>query len=216
MQLIAMVGSLGALLFIYAVARRTAGLSMNIVLLAGVTIGIFTGALIMLVRYLASPYFVVSMDRWLMGGVDVVGYSELGSLMPFLLPAMAVMLPLAPALNLLSLGEDMAAGHGVDVPAVQRQTLIAGGVATASVVSLTGPIGFVGLIIPHIVRGISGSDQRVVLPASFALGGTFLVVCDTFARVVRAPTEMPVGIITAMIGGPVFICLLLRQTRRMG
>ena len=213
-QLLALVGAMVALVFIYGVARRTAGLSMNVVLLAGVTFGIFAGAMIMLVRYLASPHLLVAMDRWMMGGVDVVGYRELAAFLPILLPALAVMAPLAPLLNHLSLGEEMAAGHGVDVAAVERQTLVAGGVATAAIVSLTGPVGFVGLVVPHVVRGLSGSDQRVVMPASFALGGAFLVACDTLARTLIAPSEMPVGIITAMVGGPVFIILLIRRSWR--
>ena len=213
-QVFALAGSMGALLFIYIVARRTAGLSMNTVLLAGVTFGIFCGAMIMLVRYLVSPHLLVAMDRWMMGGVDVVGYRELASFMPILLPALAVLAPLGSLLNHLSLGEEMAAGHGVDVKAVERQVLIAGGVATAAIVSMTGPIGFVGLVVPHIVRRISGNDQRLVLPASFALGGAILVACDTVARTLVAPAEMPVGIITAMLGGPVFIYLLIRQSWR--
>jgi len=210
-QLFALAGSFVALLFIYTVARKTAGLSMNVVLLAGVTFGILTGAMIMLVRFLVSPHLLISMERWMMGGLDVVGFRQIAALMPFLVPAIAVLLPLAPSLNHLSLGDEMALGHGVDVPAVQRQALIAGSVATASVVSLAGPIGFVGLVIPHMVRRISGNDQRLALPGSFALGGAFLLACDAVARTVVAPTEMPVGIITAIIGGPVFIYLLVRR-----
>ena len=105
----------------------------------------------------------------------------------------------------------MAAGYGVDVARVHRHSFFAGSLATAAVISVTGPIGFVGLLIPHAVRKLSGYDHRIVLPASFLLGGGFLVACDTIARTIVAPTEMPVGIITALLGGPFFIYLLLRQ-----
>jgi len=216
-QLFALLGSFVALGFIYVVARRTAGLSMNIVLLAGVTFGIFTGAIILLIQYHAKPDELVNMHRWMMGGLDIGGFDGLLGLLPLLVPALVVIVMQAPQLNHLALGEEMAAGHGIDVARVQRRTLIAGGVATAAVVSLTGPIGFVGLIIPHIVRKLSGNDQRIVLPASFALGGTLLVVCDVIARTIIPPTEIPVGVITAMVGGPIFIILLVtRQAQTRG
>jgi len=213
-QLLALAGSFVALAFIYLVARRTAGLSMNVVLLAGVTFGILAGALIMLVKYLANPHKLAVMDQWMMGGLDVVGFRSVVGLLPLLVPATVVIVLQAPRLNHLALGEEMAAGHGVDVARVQRASLLAGGVATAVIVSLTGPIGFVGLVVPHIVRRLSGNDQRLVLPASFALGGTLLVGCDLLARALVGSREMPVGIVTAMVGGPVFIYLLVRRTRR--
>ncbi len=210
-QVLALAGCGTTLAIIYAFARRPQGISMPMLLLAGVTIGILCGALMLLVRYLANPNLLVAMDRWVMGGLDVVGYRELGSLAPFLLPGLGLLVLQIPTLNHLSLGEEMAAGHGVDVAAVHREVFLGAGLATAAVVSVTGPIGFVGLIVPHAVRRLSGFDHRVVLPASFLLGGAFLVACDTLARVVVAPSEMPVGILTALIGGPVFIWILLRR-----
>jgi iron complex transport system permease protein len=105
----------------------------------------------------------------------------------------------------------MAQGHGVDVERTQIHCFLGGALATAAVVSLAGPIGFVGLIIPHVVRRLSGFDHRLVLPATFLSGGAFLVLCDMLARTVLAPTEIPVGVITALIGGPFFIVLLLRR-----
>jgi iron complex transport system permease protein len=105
----------------------------------------------------------------------------------------------------------MAMGHGVDVTCIQRHCLIGGSLATAAVLSVAGPVGFVGLIIPHTVRRISGFDHRIVLPASMLAGGAFLVLCDTLARTVLAPTEIPVGVITALVGGPFFVYILLRR-----
>jgi len=154
------------------------------------------------------------MDRWMMGGLDVVGYHELSALLPLLLPGLALLLFQGIALNQLAFGEEMATGHGVNVATVQRFVLLGTGLATAAAVSLAGPIGFVGLIVPHAVRRFSGSDHRLVLPASFLLGGTFLTLCDLFARTVVAPTEMPVGIVTAILGGPVFLRILLKGNRQ--
>jgi len=210
-QLFSLAGCGASLALIYALARRPQGVATGILLLAGVTIGILCGALILLVRYLADPNLLVAMDRWVMGGLDVVGYRALGSLAPFLLPGLGLLALQTAALNHLALGEDMAAGHGVDVAAVHNDVFLGAGLATAAVVSITGPIGFVGLIVPHAVRRLSGFDHRVVLPASFLLGGAFLVACDALARTVVAPAEMPVGIITALVGGPAFIRILLKR-----
>jgi iron complex transport system permease protein len=101
----------------------------------------------------------------------------------------------------------------VDVAALHREVFLGAGLATAAVVSATGPIGFVGLIVPHAVRRLSGFDHRVVLPASFLLGGAFLVACDAAARTLIQGAEMPVGIVTALVGGPIFIRILLRSGR---
>jgi len=212
-QLFALAGSAAALGLIYAMARRPAGMSMNTLLLAGVTISILCAGAVMLVRYVMNPNLLVQVDRWMMGGLDVVGYEKLGGILPFLLPGLGLLFLQARALNHLALGEEMARGHGVEVSAVQKEAFIGGGIATAAVVSLAGPIGFVGLIVPHAVRRLSGYDHRMVLPGSFLLGGAALAACDTVARTVIAPAQMPVGIITALIGGPIFIFLLLRGPR---
>jgi iron complex transport system permease protein len=210
-QVFSLAGCLAAILVIYHVASRTKGVSMATILLAGVTVNILCGAAILLIRYLASPHLLIAMDRWIMGGLDVVGYGELLTLVPLLIPGLGLLLFQGHALNLLAFGQDMAAGHGVQVAAVQKRVIVGMGLITAAAVSLSGPIGFVGLIIPHGVRRLSGADHRVVLPACFCLGGAFLTLCDLLARTVVAPAEMPVGIITAIVGGPVFLRILLRQ-----
>ena len=213
-QVLSLLGCIGCILCIYRLATGPMGISTSTILLAGVTINILCGAVILLVRYLVSPHLLVSMDRWMMGGLDVVGYGELSALLPFLIPGLALLAVHVRALNQLTMGEETATGHGVNVASVQKQTLLGAGLATAAAVSLAGPIGFVGLIIPHAVRRVSGSDHRVVLPASFLLGGAFLTLCDLGARTVVAPTEMPVGIVTAMVGGPLFLRILLKGHRR--
>jgi iron complex transport system permease protein len=211
-QVLSLLGSFLALGLIYRMSQRTRGVSLNVMLLAGITIGILCGAMILLVRYMSSPHMLVAMDRWLMGGLDLVGYGQLGSIAWLVIPGAGMMFAQARSLNHLSVvGDLMAGGHGVDVPRVRRYCFFGGAIATAGVVSIAGPISFIGLIVPHIFRLINGSDHRLVLPCSFLSGGVLLVVCDTIARTVISPTEIPVGIITAVIGGPVFIILLLRH-----
>jgi iron complex transport system permease protein len=216
MQFMAMVGAGATLGIIYFFARQQQGLSTHTLLLAGVTLGIVCGGAIMLLTYISDPHKLLQINRWLMGGIDVVGYKELATILPFLLPGLGLLLANAPELNHIALGEEMATGHGVDVNRVQTAVFVGGGLATAMVVSLVGPIGFVGLIVPHAVRRMSGFDQRLVLPASFLLGGAALTAADCVARSLfmwlwHSTTELPVGIITALVGGPLFIRLLLSR-----
>ncbi|MFW5894286.1 MAG: FecCD family ABC transporter permease, partial [Verrucomicrobiota bacterium] len=117
-----------------------------------------------------------------------------------------------PELNQIALSPELARGRGIDVERFGRNIFLAGGIATAGVVSLAGPIGFVGLLVPHAIRRLSGTDARLMLPASFLLGAAVLVVCDTVARTVAAPSELPVGIVTALLGGPCFIAMLYGKT----
>ena len=213
-QIFSLAGCLLCIWAIYRFASTTMGVSMTTILLAGVTINILCGAAILLLRYVVSPHLLIAMDRWMMGGLDIVGYPDLVALLPFAVPGLTLIGLGANALNQLALGDDMALGHGVAVGLVQKQILLGTGLSCAAAVSLAGPIGFVGLIIPHAVRRLSGLDNRLVLPASFCLGGAFLTLCDLIARTVVAPTEMPVGIITAMVGGPVFLRILFKKKKR--
>ncbi len=208
-QILALLGAAGSLALIYTLSRRPQGMSVYTLLLAGVTISIICGGTILFLSYLSSPHVLVLYHRWMMGAIDVVGYRDFFSLSPFLIPGLVLLLYHANALNQISLGEEMALGHGVAVKQVQKHVFAGGGLATAAVVSFVGPIGFVGLIIPHAVRRLSGFDQRTVLPCSFLCGGAALALCDMIARTILSPTELPVGIITAILGGPLFIYLLV-------
>ena len=118
---------------------------------------------------------------------------------------------LARPLNLLSLGPDSAESRGLNVAVAQRAAFFSASLATGAAVSVGGPIGFVGIVIPHLVRLLVGPDHRLVLPAAALFGGAFLVGCDLLARTLLAPVELPVGIITALIGGPFFLWLLIRN-----
>ncbi len=168
-------------------------------------------ALIMFVQYLADYTQSFQAVRWLMGNLDVSSYRPIVSALPLLLVAFVAFAWLPRSLNLLTLGVDSAAARGVNVLKTQRLAFFSASLATGAAVSLGGPIGFVGIIIPHVVRLLVGADHRIVLPASAFLGSAFLVICDVGARTIMAPLELPVGIITAMLGGPFFLWLLARN-----
>lgn len=210
-QALALLGAAGAMGIVWAFARRSGTITTHTLLLAGVTISIVSGGFIMLLVYFVSPYQFVSFHRWMMGGLDVIGYRELWSILVFGMPGAAILFSMAREYNHLAFSEDMALGHGVDVARVQKLTFIGAGLTTAACVAVAGPIGFIGMIMPHIARRLTGFDHRVVLPCAFMLGGIALAVCDSVARTVIAPTEIPVGVITAVAGGPVFLYLLARR-----
>lgn len=210
-QLFSIFGAFATLWLIYQISKRPEGMIMSTLLLAGITISVISVGCILFLRYISRPDYLVQIDRWMMGGLEVSGYSEVASIFPLLLPGLWILYSCRMELNHLTLGEELASGHGVDVQTVQQLCFFGGAVATAVIVSVTGPISFIGLIVPHAVRRISGFDHRLVLPASFCMGAGVLVICDTVARILLAPREMPVGIITALIGGPLFIWILVRS-----
>lgn len=205
-------GSMLAVLVVYALARaRQRGLSTTVLLLAGVTLNSFFSALILFVQYLGEFADTYRALRWLMGDLDVAGYSSIVAALPLVAGAFAVFFWLARPLNLLSLGAEAAGARGVDVHRAQRMAFFSASIATGAAVSVGGPIGFVGIIVPHLVRLLVGADHRLVLPASACFGAAFLVACDVTARTILAPLELPVGIITALIGGPFFLWMLVRS-----
>jgi iron complex transport system permease protein len=151
--------------------------------------------------------------RWLMGSLDVGSYPPIvAALVPLAFAAVGYA-TLPRALDLLSLGPEAAAARGVDVVRAERVALVSASLSTGAAVSLAGPIGFIGIVVPHLVRLMVGADHRLVLPASALFGAAFLIGCDLIARTAFAPLELPVGIVTAMIGGPFFLWLLFRRAR---
>jgi iron complex transport system permease protein len=206
-------GSLVGTAIVYLLATRVnKALSTNVLLLAGVTLNTFFSALITFVQYLIDFADWYRTARWLLGNLDVSSFSPLIASLPLVAVSFLLFAMLPRALNLLSLGEDVASARGVDVGRAQRMAFLSASLATGAAISLAGPIGFIGVVVPHLVRLLVGSDHRVVLPASILFGAAFLVVCDLIARTVMAPIELPVGIVTAMIGGPFFIWLLVRRS----
>jgi ABC-type Fe3+-siderophore transport system permease subunit len=208
----AFAGSVAAVAIVYALAQaRHRGLSTSVLLLAGVTLNAFLSALILFVQYFADFADTYRTLRWLMGDLDVSSYQPLIAALPLGVLAFAAFAWLARPLNLLSLGPDSAESRGLNVATAQRTAFFSASLATGAAVSVGGPIGFVGIVIPHLVRLLVGPDHRLVLPAASLFGAAFLVACDLLARTLLAPVELPVGIITAIIGGPFFLWLLTRN-----
>jgi len=206
------VGSLAAVGVVYLLARgRHRGLSTDVLLLAGVTMNAFFSALILFVQYFADFAETYRILRWLMGDLDISSYQPIVTALPLVAVAFAAFAWLARPLNLLSLGPESASTRGLDVGRAQRIAFVSASIATGAAVSVGGPVGFVGIIIPHLVRLLVGSDHRLVVPASALFGAAFLIACDVVARTVMSPVELPVGVITALIGGPFFLWLLVRR-----
>jgi iron complex transport system permease protein len=207
-----LLGSLGALAIVYGLsAARRRGASSMVLLLAGVTLTTLLGALTTFVRYLADFTQTLQTVRWLMGSLDVGSYGPIGAALVPLTLACAGFATLPRVLDLLSVGAESAAARGVNVPRAEKIALASASLATGAAVSLAGPLSFVGIIVPHLVRLLVGADHRLVLPAAALFGSAFLIACDLVARTAFAPAELPVGIVTAIIGGPVFLWLLFRR-----
>ncbi|MGE0592805.1 MAG: FecCD family ABC transporter permease [Vicinamibacterales bacterium] len=204
--------SVAAGLVYWLAAVRSRAMSVAVLLLAGVTLNSFFSALILFVQYASDFGEVYRAARWLMGDLDVGGFDPILAALPLLALALAAFVPLAPSLNLLSVGGDAAAARGVDVARAHRLAFFSASLATSAAVALAGPIGFVGIVVPHLVRLMVGADHRVVLPAAALFGASFLVACDLVARTVMAPIEVPVGVVTALLGGPFFLWLLVRRS----
>jgi iron complex transport system permease protein len=186
-------------------------MSTTVLLLAGVTLNSFFSALIVFAQYLADFAQLYRAMRWIMGDLDVGSFEPIVAALPMVVIAFGMFAYLPSSLNLLSVGTVAASARGVDVGRTQRLAFVSASLATAAAVSLAGPIGFIGIVVPHLVRLIVGEDHRLVLPASALFGASFLVICDLGARTLLAPLEIPVGVITAMLGGPFFLWLLVRK-----
>ncbi len=210
----AFLGAAGAVAIVYALARaRHSGLSTDVLLLAGVTLNAFFSALILCVQYFADFADTYRTLRWLMGDLDVSSYQPIVTSLPLVILAFVAFAWLARPLNLLSLGVDSAETRGLSVAAAQRRAFFSASLATGAAVSVGGPVGFIGIIVPHMVRLLVGSDHRIVLPASALFGAAFLIGCDVLSRTIIAPVEIPVGVVTALIGGPFFLWLLVSRQK---
>ncbi|MDR0993914.1 MAG: iron ABC transporter permease [Verrucomicrobiota bacterium] len=210
-QVSALVGAGGALMLVLFLARRTGGVGTPSLLLAGITIGIISGGAILVAGGFIAPWKLAEYHRWLLGGLGGADWRQVAALAVLALPGLVILQAQAGEYNPFGLGEEMAAGQGVDVARVRRLTLIGAGLASAAVAAVAGPIGFIGLLAPHAVRRFIGPDMRVVMLGSFFLGGALLAGCDTVGRVVASPHEIPVGALTALLGGPLFLLLLVRR-----
>ena len=208
-------GGAGVVLFlVISAATRGRHLSAMGLLLAGIAINSVCGALILLVHGLTGMSQSFAISRWLIGGLDVVSFSTLAVYAAGVVALSIAVVRQARQWNLLAVGESWAATRGANVTRSLVMGYLSGSVLAATTVALTGPIGFVGLVVPHVLRSRVGGDDRLVMPCAFFAGGVLLAVCDALGRVVLAPAEVPAGAITAFIGGPHLIWLVRRGDTR--
>lgn len=209
----AFVGAVATLFAVFALASQDAALSSNTLILSGVIIAAILSAGIGFIKYLADEE-VNTIIFWLMGSFVGKTWQEVLLLAGILLPGLAVVSFFARDLNIMSLGSAMADTVGVNSALTRKYLLICASLITAVCVCTAGVIGFIGLIVPHILRMISGPDNRILLPAAFLAGAVLLLAADTLTRAVL-PHEIPIGILTALIGGP-FFCYIFRKRQRGG
>ncbi|MFO8175505.1 MAG: iron ABC transporter permease [Longimicrobiales bacterium] len=205
-------GALLAIFLVFGVAASAdRRLDVRVLLLAGVVVGAFFTAVIALILSISEAQAVRSAVLWMMGSLAGASWKSVAVVAAYTLPATLILMGLARALNLMAVGEETASYLGTDVERVKRIAYAVASLITAAGVAVAGIIGFVGLIIPHILRLLVGSDQRVILPLSFLAGAAFLMLADVGARLILDPTEIPIGVITAFLGVPLFLVLLRRS-----
>jgi iron complex transport system permease protein len=208
----AFLGGLGAVVLVYRIVSTNGRIPVHTLLLAGVIVNAILSAVILFVTSVLEPAALYRVMSWLMGTLMPPDGRALLFLAGTALAGTVMLLREMQALNLLALGEESALSLGLNVERVKRRLFFATALLTGAMVSVSGMIGFVGMIVPHIVRLLLGSDHRLLLPASWLLGGCFLMLSDAVSRVLLAPSELPVGVITALIGGPIFVFLLSRPS----
>lgn len=216
-------GALVSIVLLYGITARSESrsslgpsqFSTHTMLLIGVALGFLCSALILLIQYFADFTDTFRMVRWMMGSMSVVGYQPLLRVTPFVAVGAAVILFHRHELNLLLLGDEIAASRGVNCDRVKKIIFLATALITGVTVAECGPIGFVGLVIPHIMRLLVGADHLPLTIASALGGGLFLLLCDTAARSCLPPAEIPIGVVTALVGAPFFIWLLVRRHKNL-
>ena len=212
--LMAFAGATAAIFLVYNIASVRRKLPVSTLLLAGIAVTLFLSAIISLMMY-TSGEELHGIVFWLMGGLWGRNWNHVLMAFPFIFLGAIIIYIFARDLNVMLLGEEPAQHLGIEVETLKKIILLSASLITAAAVSVSGIIGFVGLIIPHAMRILVGPDHRILLPSSALVGGIFLVWADTLARTIIAPIELPVGIITALFGAPFFIYLLRTRKRAM-
>ncbi len=209
----AFAGAMAAFLVVHRIARGGSLMLPGALLLAGVVVNLIASAAVLAIQYVTDPSRALEILRWIIGSLDVVGFDIIWRMLIFLVPCWLVLIAFGRDLHLLAMGEETAGSLGVNVARCEVIIHLVCSVLVGVTVAVGGSIAFVGLIVPHAVRLLFGEDVRIVLPGSLLLGAGFLIAADTVARTVLAPNELPVGAITALLGGPVFLWLLHRRQR---
>lgn len=208
-------GALGTIFLVYNLSRVGTKVPVTPLLLSGIAVSIFLSAIVSVLQVFSGER-LHQLIFWLMGGFSYTEWNDLWGIFPLIGLGIILIYLHARALNILALGDETAQHLGVEVERVRRLLLVSATLTTASAVSVGGLIGFVGLIIPHLARLLMGPDHRILIPTSIILGAFFLVMCDAIARVILAPVELPVGVITSLTGGPFFLYLLKKRKHTYG
>ncbi|MDP5008456.1 MAG: iron ABC transporter permease [Glaciimonas sp.] len=212
----AFVGALVVAMMVYKIAANRGRLALPLLLLAGIAINAITGAAIGLLVYIANDDQLRTLTFWNLGSLAGAQWKLIAVTTPLVLISIAALARHSAALNAMLLGESEALHLGVPVLAIKRQLLIASALCVGILVASTGTIGFIGLVAPHCIRLACGPDQRVVLPGAMLFGAILTLAADLVARTIAAPAEMPLGILTALLGGPFFLVLLWRRRGQLG
>jgi iron complex transport system permease protein len=199
------------LLFGFASFRRS--IDKLTILLAGVSLSFLFSSLLIFFQFLSDQHDSFYIVRWLMGGVEAIGFKSLFSFLPFEIVATLIIFTQLRQLNHLLTGDDIAQSRGVDIKRTRTLLLFATTLLVGTIVAVCGPIGFIGLIVPHICRSLFSWKHEWVAPSAILIGGMLLVGADTIARTIIAPTEIPVGVITALLGVPFFLWILFHNSR---
>lgn len=207
----AFIGSFAVCMLLYALSQRGHG-NLTRLLLAGIAINALAGAAIGVVSYISDDQQLRQFSLWSMGSLGQAQWFTLAIAASLIIPAIIACLRLSRLLNLLQLGDEEAHYLGVNVESVKRRLLLLSALLIGTAVAMSGAIGFIGLVVPHLIRLQLGPDHRWLLPGSVLGGAGLLLVADTLARTIAAPAEIPVGLLTSLIGGPYFLWLILRQT----
>ncbi|OHB60066.1 MAG: hypothetical protein A2167_08405 [Planctomycetes bacterium RBG_13_46_10] len=208
--------ALGTVWLVWLIGHLAGGSGITSLLLAGVVVNAFFSAVIMLLISLIDSQQLRTTIYWLMGNIGEKDFSTLLTSAIFIMAGIFGLFTICQKLNVLTFGAQEAQSLGVNPRVVTFAAFALASFITAVAVGLSGLVGFVGLIVPHSVRLVLGSDHRQLLPASTFVGAAFVVICDTIARVIIAPAQFPVGVITAVIGGPIFLLLLARYSKKIG
>lgn len=206
----ALAGAFAVLALVLGGFSRRRQISAFSLLLTGIAINSVCAALIIVLGGFAGMSRTFSIARWLIGSVDSTSFTSLGVLSVIVISLAAVVISQARSWNLLAVGDQWAASRGVRVPTLLKTGYLSGSVLVAGAIALTGPIGFVGLIVPHLVRSKISPDHRVLLPSVFLFGGALLAICDALGRIILPPAEIPAGAVLALIGGP-YLVWAIRQ-----
>ncbi|MDR3134459.1 MAG: iron ABC transporter permease, partial [Deltaproteobacteria bacterium] len=200
-----LLGAFLSVFLVWSITRSRGGFQTAVMLLAGVVINFFFSSLVLFVQYMSDAHDSLRIMHWLMGSLSGLETARLAELAFVVIMGTIFVMSLAPQIDLLTAGEELAASRGVKLKTLKIEIFAVASIVVGTVVSLAGPIGFVGLMVPHACRLILGWNHRRLTPAIFFVGGAFLTLCDLASRLALAPAELPIGIVTALLGGPFFL-----------